>query len=58
MPFYNILYNLTEPDPKLLRAAVGSGWYAVEAIIRVLRKAGITYIVAPHEGDAQLAYLQ
>ena len=34
------------------------GWPAVEAIIRVLRKARITYVVAPHEGDAQLAYLQ
>ena len=35
-------FNLTEPDPKLLRAAAGLGWHAVEAVIRVLRKAGIT----------------
>ena len=51
-------YNITEPDQKLLRAAVGLGWPAVTAVIRQLRKAGIAYIVAPHEGDAQLAYLQ
>ena len=51
-------YNLTEPDPKLLRAAVGLGWQAVVAVIQLLRKAGITYIIAPHEGDTQLAYLQ
>ena len=46
-----------EPDANTLRAAVGLGWPAVEAVIGLLRQYGIPYIVAPYEADVQLALL-
>mmetsp|Transcript_32042 Transcript_32042/g.80918 ORF Transcript_32042/g.80918 Transcript_32042/m.80918 type:complete len:698 (-) Transcript_32042:116-2209(-) len=52
-----VQYDGAEADPKMLRAAVSLGWPAVVAVLSQLRRAGIPYIVAPFEADAQLSLL-
>ena len=55
--FAALQYDGADPDPKLLRAAVKLGWQAVRPTIAELRKAGISYIIAPYEADAELNLL-
>eukprot|EP00873_Tetraselmis_striata_P046093 jgi/Tetstr1/466357/TSEL_010887.t1 len=52
-----VQYDGAEADPKMLRAAVSLGLPAVVAVLSQLRRAGIPYIVAPFEADAQLSLL-
>ena len=50
-------FSTVEIDESVLKAAASVKTTMVLAVVAALRAEGLPYVVAPHEGDPQIAYI-